>query len=95
MSDKYILNVGKKMFAFSFLVGSISFFSLFSGLMIEFAVFSGLILCFFVLINTIVFFSLMIYGFLHQSKLMICLKSASILLINIPIAFIYGHLIDY
>ncbi|MCE3076936.1 hypothetical protein [Chryseobacterium gwangjuense] len=94
MSDKDILSIGKSVFGFSFLGGSIVFFSLFSGLMVEFVVFSGLILCFFMLINTIVF-SLMIYGFLDQSKFVICLKSASILLINIPVTFIYGCLIDY
>lgn len=95
LSDKDILSTGKLMFGFSFLGGSTVFFSLFSGLMVEFAVFSSLILCFFVLINTIVFFSLIIYGLLHQSKLVICLKSAIILLINIPVTFIYGYLIDY
>jgi len=95
MSDKDILSIGKSVFGFSFLGGSIVFFSLFSGLMVEFAVFSGLILCFFMLINTIVFFSLMIYRFLDQSKFVICLKSASILLINISVTFIYGCLIDY
>jgi LIVCS family branched-chain amino acid:cation transporter len=95
MSDKNILNIGKWVFIFSFLGGSILFFSLFSGIMTEFAVFKGLILCVFILINAIVFFSLITYGVLYQSKLKICLKSASMLLINIPVSFIYGCLIDY
>ena len=95
MSDKDILGIGKLVFVFSFLVGSVLFFSLFSGLMTEFVVFNGLILCVFVLINAIVFFSLITYGLLYQSKLKICLKSASMLLINIPVSFIYSCLINY
>lgn len=95
MSDKDILGIGKLVFVFSFLVGSVLFFRLFSELMIEFAVFNGLILCVFVLINVIVFFSLITYGLLYQSKLKICLKSASVLLINIPVSLIYSCLINY
>lgn len=95
MEDKDILRIGKSMFWFSFLAGSIVFFGLFSGFMMTFVVFSGLILLLFALANTVVFFGLIIYGLTHESKFEVSLKSASILLINIPVSFIYGCLIDY
>ncbi len=94
MTDHHILKIGKSVFWLSFSVGTILFFSLYSGFMDEFVVFSGLILWLFVLMNTFVFFALMICGLIHQSKFVSCLKSAALLLINIPIAFIYGCLID-
>jgi LIVCS family branched-chain amino acid:cation transporter len=95
MDNKDILAIGKNVFWFSFLGGSLSFFGIFLGHITELIVFNGLIFCLFVLINAIVFFCLMGYGLIHQSKFIICLKSASMLLINIPISFIYGCLINY
>jgi hypothetical protein len=95
MNDRDILKIGKSMFWFSFLVGSIIFFGLFSCFMMTFIVFGWLILFLFALANTFVFFGLIIYGLTHQSKFEVSIKSASILMINIPISFIYGCLINY
>lgn len=94
MSDKSILNIGKSVFGFSFLLGSILFFSLYSEKMVEFAIFGGVILCLFALMNIIVFCGLIIYGFFCQSKLLTCIKSASILIINIPISLLYSCFIN-
>lgn len=94
MTEPHILKTGKSVFWFSFSAGTILFFSLYSGFMTEFVVFGGWVLCLFALLNTFVFFALMIYGFIYQSKFIACLKSAAVLLINIPIALVYGCLID-
>lgn len=94
MNEPYILKIGKAVFWISFYAGTILFLSLYSGFMTEFVVYSGLVLCLFALLNALVFLALMIYGFIHQSKFITCLKSAAVLLINIPIVFLYGCLID-
>lgn len=94
MIDQDILKIGKSVFRFSFYAGTILFFSLYSGFMNESVVFSGSVLCLFAMMNAWVFFALMIYGLIHQSKFVTCLKSAAILLINIPIAFVHGCFID-
>lgn len=94
MTEPYILKVGESVFRFLFSAGTLLFFSLYSGLMTEFVVYSGLVLCLFTMLNAFVFFALIIYGFIDQSKFVACLKSAGILVINIPVAFIYGCLID-
>lgn len=94
MTEPHILKIGKSVSWFSFSAGTTVFFSLYSGFMTEFVVYSGLILCLFALLNTFVFLALMICGFIYQSKFIICLKSAAVLLINIPIVLLYGCLID-
>ncbi|ASW74818.1 hypothetical protein IQ37_19490 [Chryseobacterium piperi] len=98
MKDKEILNLGKCVFGCSFLLGNICLF----GYMItkeEVFAATGFTLLFFgSVLNLLVILGLLIYGFIHQSQLNVCLKSIGILLINIPAAILYAiigiHLIQ-
>ncbi|SDQ29941.1 branched-chain amino acid:cation transporter, LIVCS family [Chryseobacterium soldanellicola] len=90
MEKNSIINIGKTVFAFSFLLGNFCLFGYLFTKNEEYA-FAGLILLFFgSILNLGVIAGLLIYGFLHKNKLETCIKSSMILLINIPVAIVYA-----
>lgn len=93
MKHHEIMNIGKFTFGISFLVGSLSFFGGFFGHIVEFVIFEKLIFCLLSLINIIVFLGLQLYGIIHRSQIKTSFKSSLIILINVPIIFLYACLI--
>lgn len=92
MENKQILNIGKTTFWALFAAGNIC---LFGELLFKHAGFdvAGFFLLYIgTFISLVVLFGLIIYGLFKKEHLQVCLKSASILLINIPIAFRYAYI---
>lgn len=90
MNDKTIINIGKSFFWISFLLGNICFFGYLITKQIGFAVFGYILLVVASLVNLLAIIGLMIYGSFYKEQLNVCLKSAIIILINIPLAVIYA-----
>lgn len=90
MENSSILSVGKYTFWSSFIAGNICLFGFLIFKEEAFAICGYLLLPIASIINVTVFLSLIIYGFVKKEHLQICLKSAAILLINIPIAWLYA-----
>ncbi|ROH95546.1 hypothetical protein [Chryseobacterium daecheongense] len=92
MKDSTIKSIGKLTFFLTFLLGSICFFGFYLTMLFEFIVAGSFVISLGTIVNGIVFFGLLIYGSFHQSQFKVCVQSALILLINIPIAFLYALL---
>ncbi|MEI7488714.1 MAG: hypothetical protein WCJ72_15165 [Chryseobacterium sp.] len=90
MNDSRIKDIGKYTFWTTFLLGNIFLFGFIFSQTKEFAIASLFFLGIGTLANAIIFFGLLIYGGFYQNKLAICLKSALIILINLPVLFIYS-----
>ncbi|MBK1894159.1 hypothetical protein [Chryseobacterium paridis] len=90
MNNKQILNIGKYVFASSFLLGNICLFGYWSTKLALFAMSGFLLLIVGSVFNLLVISGLLIYGFVNTSKLNTCLQATSILLANIPIAILYA-----
>lgn len=89
MENSKILNIGKSFFWLSFILGNICLFGyIFSGDE-GFAIGGYMLLIFGSIINLITFFGLMIYGLINPIYKSESIKSAMILLINIPFAILY------
>jgi hypothetical protein len=85
-----IIHIGKSLFWLSFLLGNIALFGYLIFKDSSFAIFGYFLLIFGSIVNLIAFFSLIIYGFFNSKHYDECLKSALILLYNIPIAILYA-----
>ena len=90
MENSSILTLGKYTFWSSFIAGNICLFGYLIFREEAFAICGYLLLPIATIINATLFLSLIIYGFVKKEHLQICLKSAAILLINIPIAWLYA-----
>lgn len=89
MNNKTILITGRTFFWTSFVLGNICLFG-YVFTRNAFFVEAGLcVVGWGSIINLAVVLLLTIYGIFNKSKLDICLKSAGIMLLNIPIAIIY------
>ena len=89
MNNKQILNVGKYVFGFLFLSGSICLFGYLVTNIFLFAFVGYMVLFFGSIVNLLIIAGLLIYGFTNRTKLQKCLQSIGILLINVPIAALY------
>ncbi|KPH11221.1 hypothetical protein AMQ68_17470 [Chryseobacterium sp. ERMR1:04] len=92
MKDQNILMIGKLTFGITFLLGNIFFWGFIFSLIIEFAIAAIFFICIGGIINMIIFFGLLVYGGFYQKKLVICLKSALIILLNLPVLLFYSFL---
>ncbi len=90
MKNSQILTLGKGTFLISFLAGNICLFGYITFRNVDFAYAGFCVLILASILNLIVFLSLIIYGLFNSEELLECLKSAAILLINIPIAWLYA-----
>lgn len=92
MENFKILNIGKSLFWLSFILGNICLFGyIFSGNE-GFAIGGYLLLIFGTIINLLAFFGLMIHGLMNPNYKSESIKSAMILLINIPFAILYFYM---
>ncbi|UHO37755.1 hypothetical protein H5J24_19315 [Chryseobacterium capnotolerans] len=90
MEDKEIINLGKSIFGVFFVLGSIF---LLGAIITKEGGFAGagyMLVYFGVPVNILCVLSFLIYGIIYRSKFLACLKAVGILLINIPIATLYG-----
>ncbi len=89
MENFKIIYIGKFLFWLSFILGNICLFGyIFSG-NTSFALGGYLLLIYGTIINLLVFFGLIIYGLMNPNYKSEAVKSAMILLINIPVAILY------
>lgn len=92
MENFKILNIGKSLFWLSFILGNICLFGyIFSGNE-SFAIGGYLLLIFGTIFNLLAFFGLILFGLLNQKYKNESVKSAMILLINIPVAILYFYI---
>lgn len=89
MDEKTILNTGRTFFWTSFILGNICLFGYIFTKNNSFVEGGLLVLGWGFIINLAAVLSLTVYGIFNKSKLDVCLKSAGIMLINVPIAMIY------
>ena len=89
MDNKTILNTGRIFFWTSFILGNICLFGYIFTKNDSFVEGGLLVVGWGFIINLAAALSLTVYGIFNKSKLDICLKSAGIMLINVPIAMIY------
>ena len=85
-----ILNIGKFLFWLSFILGNACLFGFLITHQDYFAIGGYFLLLGGTVINLIAFTSLITYGFFNQKHYDECLKTALILLINIPFAVLYA-----
>lgn len=90
MNNFKIIHIGKFFFWLSFLAGNVALFGYLLTKNEAFASFGFFVLIFGTILNLLVFASLLIYGYIKKPFLNDCIKSASLLLINIPIAVLYA-----
>lgn len=90
MKNSPVQIITKITFWLSFILGNICLFGYLISKNGYFAVGGYLFLFIATLINVLVIIGLLIYAFFNRNKMQICLKSISILLINIPIAALYA-----
>lgn len=92
MNNFKIIHIGKFFFWLSFSLGNFCLFGyVFSGKE-SFAIAGYLLLIYGTIINLIAFFGLVIFGLVHKDYKKEAFRSASILLINIPIAILYFYI---
>ena len=89
MENFKILHIGKFLFWLSFILGNICLFGYLIFSNWYFAIGGYLLLIFGTIINLLAFFGLMIYGLMNPNYKSESIKSAMILLINIPVAILY------
>ncbi len=90
MKNLQIIHIGKFFFWLSFILGNVCLFGYVISKNEEFAIGGYLLLIFGTIVNAIVFVGLILYGVFYKENFETCLKSALILLINIPIALLYA-----
>ncbi|NIF07566.1 hypothetical protein F3J23_19265 [Chryseobacterium sp. Tr-659] len=89
MEDQNILNLSRSIFWVCFSMGTIF---LLGGLMTrqdDFVVGGYLLLVLAAPLNLLFALGFLVYGIIHRSKFIVCLKAIGILCINIPIAILY------
>jgi len=89
MKNFKISYIGKSLFWLSFILGNICLFGYIFSHDSGFAIAGYLLLIYGTIINLLVFFGLIIYGLSNPNYKSESVKSALILLINIPIAILY------
>ncbi|KUJ53912.1 hypothetical protein [Chryseobacterium aquaticum] len=89
MKNENILTIGKFFFWLSFILGNICLFGYLISQNEGFAFYGFMLLIFGSIINLLVVIGLMIYGVIIKSQLNVCVKTSSIICINIPIAILY------
>lgn len=90
MKDHEIINIGKGLFGFCFLLGNICLFGYLLTRGESFAIGGYLLLIFGSLFNLVVILGLIMYGFICHERSKVCFKAIGILLLNIPIAIVYA-----
>lgn len=85
-----IKNIGKTFFWLSFMLGNICLFGYFFTKNDEFALAGFYLLTVATIANLIVVFGLLFYGMIKKKHFEECKKTILIMLLNIPIAFIYA-----
>ena len=90
MENNEIVNFGKYIFGGFFVLGNICLFGYLIARDDSFAAGGYMLLILGTLINLLLVIGLLIYGIANQSKLDACLKAIGLLMINIPIAFLYA-----
>ena len=93
MKNTTIKNVGKLTFGITFILGNALFWSYTYFKMVEIGIAGMFLLTVGTLINAVIFLGLLIYGWLNREQFKICLKSALIILLNIPVLLFYLFLI--
>ena len=89
MNEKTIITIGKTLFWLSFGLGNICLFGYIFTKSNSYIKGGILLLGWGFYINLIAVLVLIVYGIFDKSKLNVCLKSAGIMLLNIPFAMIY------
>lgn len=90
MKNLELLPISKYTFLLSFIVGNICLFGFILTNELFFAIAGFYWLFIAGAINIAILIGLVIYGLLNKVILNICLKSAGVLLLNIPIAWLYA-----
>lgn len=92
MKDHEIINFGKYLFVLFFVLGNICLFGYLITRNSAFAVGGYMLLIVGTFINLLFVIGLLIYGIAKQPKLDACLKAICLLMINIPVAFLYAFI---
>ena len=92
MENFKILNIGKTLFWLSFILGNICLFGYVISGNESFAIGGYLLSVFGTMVNLIAFFGLIVFGLLNQKYKRDSIRSAMILLINIPFAILYFYI---
>lgn len=92
MENFKILNIGKFLFLLSFILGNICLFGYIITGNQSFALGGYGLLIYGTIINLTAFFGLILFGLLNQKYKREAIRSALILLINIPIAILYFYI---
>lgn len=92
MKDHEIINFGKYLFGFFFVLGNICLFGYLITRNETFAVGGYMLLILGTFVNLLLVIGLLTYGIADQSKLSACLKAIGLLMINIPIAVLYAFI---
>ncbi|WP_080777900.1 hypothetical protein [Chryseobacterium phocaeense] len=90
MKDLEIITFVKYVFWLFFVLGNICLFGYLITGSDSFAIGGYLLLIFGTIVNLLLVIGLLTYGIASQSKLRTCLRAIGILMINIPIAYIYA-----
>jgi len=89
MKDHQIINIGKYIFGLCFMLGNICLFGYLITRNDGFVACGYMLLTWGTIVNLLFVIGLLIYGIASQSKLKACLKAIGLLLINIPLAYLY------
>lgn len=92
MKEHEIINIGKYIFGLCFTLGNICLFGYLITKIDGFAYYGFLLLVFGTVLNLFVALGLLIYGIIHEWRFDAWLKAIGILMINIPIAILYGFI---
>ncbi|NML70253.1 hypothetical protein HHL23_10635 [Chryseobacterium sp. RP-3-3] len=90
MKDHEIVNIGKFIFGLCFALGNICLFGYLITRNDGFAAGGYMLLIFGTIINLLLVIGLLVYGIADRSKFKPCLKAISLIMINIPVAYIYA-----
>lgn len=92
MENFKILHIGKFLFWLSFILGNVCLFGYIFSREGAFQVGGFLLLMYGTIVNLIAFFGLILFGIFAPKYTTEAIKSAMILLINIPIAILYFYI---
>ncbi|MDN5397223.1 MAG: hypothetical protein L0G07_10610 [Chryseobacterium sp.] len=90
MKDYEIMNIGKYTFGLCFTLGSISLVGYLITTNDAFVAGGYMLLIFGTIINLLIALGLLVYGIADRCKLKPCMKAILMIMINIPIAYIYA-----
>lgn len=89
MKDNHIINIGKSVFGLFFLLGSLFFFGFFITGSTWFMEAWIIIFFYSVFISLLIISGLLVYGAADRRKMNACLKATGLILLNVPLAFLY------